>query len=137
MTWDANPTLPGRPLRGDGREDYYCRSEGIRDFLIDVDSATSWASIAEWPVAVKIQPDTTVRMDLINNEAMVPHACNGMGIPTGDKLKDQKEVEFSLSSLVPMILDYEPAQGSEHTFTLKVTDNKNQSLEKAIVFYVE
>ena len=46
-------------------------------------------------------------------------------------------MNFSLSQLVPLIMVYSPESGSQHTFTLKVTDNKGQSLEKPVVFYAE
>ena len=58
-------------------------------------------------------------------------------IPTGDALKGQTEVLFSLSQLVPMIQMFAPTSGSEHIFTLKVSDEKGQTLEKTLVFYVE
>ncbi len=74
-------------------------------------------------------------MDLINNTELA-EALAELGVPTGDALKDQTNVVFSLSSLVPMIGKLGAEPDSEHTFTLKVTDKKNQSLEKAIVFYV-
>ena len=110
--------------------------EGIRDFVIDVDSATLGDVIAG--MGGEKNADGTVKMDLINNEKLVSTlGSNPLNVPTGDKLKDQTKVDFSLSSLVPMILLYPATSGDKHTFTLKVTDNKDQSLEKAIVFYVE
>lgn len=137
MTWDANPTFAPTPIASEMDVNItIAASEGIRDFLIDVDSATLGGIIAG--MGGVNNPDGTVRMDLINNESLVRTlGADPLNVPTGDKLKDQTAVEFSLSTLVPMILGYEPESGSEHTFTLKVTDNKNQSLEKAIVFYVE
>lgn len=137
MSWDANPTFAPTPIASEMDVNItIAASEGIRDFLIDVDSATLGGIIAG--MGGVNNPDGTVRMDLINNESLVRTlGADPLNVPTGDKLKDQTAVEFSLSTLVPMILGYEPESGSEHTFTLKVTDNKNQSLEKAIVFYVE
>lgn len=137
MTWDANPTFAPTPIASEMDVNItIAASEGIRDFLIDVDSATLGGIIAG--MGGVNNPDGTVRMDLINNESLVRTlGADPLNVPTGDKLKDQTAVEFSLSTLVPMILGYKPESGSEHTFTLKVTDNKNQSLEKAIVFYVE
>ena len=137
MTWAANPNFDRTPIRSEMDVKITITApEGIRDFVIDVNSYILGPVLASSSFGGTTNTDGTVRMDLINNATMVS-ALGGMGVPTGDNLKDQTEVEFSLSSLVPMILGYGPAQGSEHIFTLKVTDNKDQSLEKAIVFYVE
>ena len=137
MTWATNPNFDRTPIRSEMDVKITITApEGIRDFVIDVNSYILGPVLASSSFGGTTNTDGTVRMDLINNATMVS-ALGGMGVPTGDNLKDQTEVEFSLSSLVPMILGYGPAQGSEHIFTLKVTDNKDQSLEKAIVFYVE
>ena len=137
MTWEANPDFARMAIReGMDVNITITAPEGIADFVIDVDSNILGPVLASPSFGGTTNTDGTVRMDLISNATMVS-VLGGMGVPTGDSLVDQKEVVFSLSSLVPMILGYGPAQGSEHTFTLKVTDNKNQSLEKAIVFYVE
>lgn len=132
MAWDANPEFAPMTITAPMDVNITITApEGIQDFVINVNSsALKDAIMGMGGVA---NPDGTVKMDLINNATLVA-ALGGMGVPTGDKLKNQTEVEFSLSSLVPMILGFEPAPKSEHTFTLKVTDNKNQSYEKAIVF---
>ena len=137
MTWEANPDFARMAIReGMDVNITITAPEGIADFVIDVDSNILGPVLASPSFGGTTNTDGTVRMDLINNTTMVS-VLGGMGVPTGDSLADQTDVVFSLSSLVPMILGYGPAQGSEHTFTLKVTDNKDQSLEKAIVFYVE
>lgn len=137
MTWDANPTFARTPIRSEMDVNITIgASEGIADFVIDVDSSILGPVLASSAFGGTTNADGTVRMDLINNATMVA-VLGGMGVPTGDSLANQTEVVFSLSTLVPMILGYGPESGSEHTFTLKVTDKKNQSLEKAIVFYVE
>ncbi|MBQ9463169.1 MAG: DUF4493 domain-containing protein [Bacteroidales bacterium] len=135
MTWASNPEFARTPIRSEMDVNITINAqEGIRDFVIDVDSSILGGVIAG--MGGESNSDGTVKMDLINNASLVT-ALGNLGVPTGDQLKDKTEVEFSLSNLVPMILMYSPASGSEHTFTLKVTDNKSQSLEKAIVFYVE
>ena len=132
MSWDANPNFAPMTITDPMDVNITITApEGINDFVIDVNSDKLNPVIAS--MGGVANPDGTVKMDLINNATLVA-ALGKMGVPTGDKLKNQTEVEFSLSSLVPMILGFEPAPKSEHTFTLKVTDNKNQSYEKAIVF---
>ena len=104
--------------------------------MVDVDSYILGETIAALAGdTYTYSADTPYSMDLINDDALIT-ALTGM-IPVGDQLKDQTHVDFSLSQLVPLINVYSPESGSRHTFTLKVTDNKNQSLEKAVVFYAE
>lgn len=55
-------------------------------------------------------------------------------LPTGDALKGQTSVEFSLSSVVPLIATIGAEPGSRHTFTLNVTDEYDQTLTKALTF---
>lgn len=135
MSWASNPGFDRTPIRSEMDVNITITApEGIADFVIDVDSSILGGVIAG--MGGETNSDGTVKMDLINNASLVT-ALGNLGVPTGDQLKNQTAVDFSLSSLVPMILMYGPASGSEHTFTLKVTDKKAQSLEKAIVFYVE
>ena len=137
MSWDKNPTFAPTPIAEKMDVEIVIEApEGIRDFVVDVDSNVLGETIAGLAGAsYTYSPDTPFTMDLINDEAMIA-ALNGM-IPVGDQLKDQVKVNFSLSQLVPLIAVYSPESGSQHTFTLKVTDKKNQSLEKAVVFYAE
>ena len=108
--------------------------ESIKDFIVTVDSyilsdviaamgghtSYSWAS------------DGPFDMDLIGDEALVT-ALSSM-LPTGDQLYGKTEVLFSLSTLVPLIKAYSPESGSNHIFTMKVTDMKGQTLSKSITF---
>ena len=137
MTWEKNPEFAPTPIAQTMDVEIEIDApEGIKDFVVDVDSNVLGETIAGLAGAsYTYSPDTPFTMDLINDEAMIA-ALNGM-IPVGDQLKDQVKVNFSLSQLVPLIAVYSPESGSQHTFTLKVTDKKNQSLEKAVVFYAE
>lgn len=137
MTWDVNPTFAPTPIAGEmDVEIVIYAPEGIKDFVVDVDSNVLGETIAGLAGAsYTYSPENPFRMDLINDQALIT-ALMGM-IPVGDQLKDQTHVDFSLSQLVPLIAVYSPESGSEHTFTLKVTDNKNQRLEKAVVFYAQ
>ena len=137
MTWEVNPTFAPTPIQAQmDVEIKIDAQEGIRDFVVDVDSYILGETIAALAGdSYTYSADTPYSMDLINDDALIT-ALTGM-IPVGDQLKDQTHVDFSLSQLVPLINVYSPESGSRHTFTLKVTDNKNQSLEKAVVFYAE
>ena len=136
MTWDANPTFARMAIReGMDVNIIITAPEGIKDFVVEVDSYLLEDDIAD--MGAEATPDgTAVSMDLIGNVELA-EALADLGVPTGNALKDQTQVTFSLSGLVPLIADLGAEPNSEHIFTLKVTDNKNQSLEKTIVFYVE
>ena len=137
MTWEANPTFAPTPIAAEMDVEIVIEApEGIKDFVVDVDSNVLGETIAQMAGAsYTYSPSTPFRMDLINDTALIAQ-LGGM-IPTGEALENQTHVNFSLSQLVPLIMVYSPESGSQHTFTLKVTDNKGQSLEKPVVFYAE
>ena len=135
MTWEANPTFAPMPIQDEMDVNILIKApEGIKDFTIDVTSEALASTVAL--MGEGESDGTHYTMDLINNDALVS-GLGEMGIPTGTALKDQTEVNFSLSALVPLISMYDPAQGSEHIFGLRVVDNAGQTLEQAITFYVE
>ena len=136
MTWEANPDFARMAIReGMDVNIIIAAPEGIKDFVVEVDSYLLEDAIAD--MGAETTPDgTAVSMDLIGNVDLA-EALAELGVPTGNALKDQTEVTFSLSGLVPLIADLGAESNSEHIFTLKVTDSKNQSLKKTIVFYVE
>lgn len=137
MVWEKNPTFAPTPIKEEMDVEIVIEApEGIRDFVVDVDSDVLGETIAALAnTSYTYSPETPFRMDLINDASLIA-ALDGM-IPVADQLKDRKHVDFSLSQLVPLIAVYNPTSGSRHTFTLKVTDNKGQSLEKDVVFYAE
>ena len=137
MTWEANPTFAPTPIAETMDVEIAIEvPEGIRDFVVDVDSNVLGETIAGLAGEdYTYSAGNPFRMDLIKDAAMIT-ALNGM-IPVGNQLENQTHVDFSLSQLVPLINVYNPESGSQHTFTLKVTDSKGQSLEKAVVFYAE
>lgn len=137
MTWEANPTFAPTPIAATMDVEIVIDvPEGIKDFVVDVDSYILGETIAALAGAsYTYSPDTPFTMDLINDDAII--TALGQMIPAGDVLENQTHVDFSLSQLVPLIAVYSPTSGSQHTFTLKVTDNQGQSLEKAVVFYAQ
>ena len=137
MIWANNPAFAPTPIKTEMDVEIVIEApEGIRDFVVDVDSDVLGETIAALAnTSYTYGPETPFRMDLINDNALIA-ALDGM-IPVADQLKGRTHVDFSLSQLVPLIAVYNPTSGSQHTFTLKVTDNKGQSLEKDVVFYAE
>ncbi len=134
MEWPANPNFTTTELKSEGMDVNLVikAPEKIKTFLVTVGSEI----LA--PVISQLTADKTPTMDLINDTNLT----NGLAdiaesLPTGDKLYGQTEVNFPLSDLLPLILMYNPEKGSEHSFTLTVTDFKDQKLEKKLVFRYE
>lgn len=129
LVWEANPTFALTELKSDGMSvEVTVNVPGkVKDFLIDVKS-----DCAEFEGVIKSMTGDGLTMDLVNNAAL--SSLNDLGIPTGDSVKGKETVTFSLSSLLPMILLYNPEVNSYHTFTLKVTDEAGQTLTQALQF---
>ena len=77
-----------------------------------------------------------VMIDLIGDPDAVTKMA-GVGLSTGDQLKNKTSVPFSLSTLVPMI----PSAGqagsdTNHTFILTVTDNNGDENSWSLTFHV-
>lgn len=135
MTWESNPDFAPAPITDPMDVEIVIEAqEKISQFIVTVDSYILGETIAALAgMDYTYSPDTPFEMDLINNEALI--GALGAMIPTGDALLNQTHVDFSLSQLVPLILVYSPTSGSNHVFTLKVTDSKDQKLEKPVTFY--
>ena len=129
LVWEANPTLALTELKSEGMSvEITVNVPGkVKDFLIDVKS-----DCAEFEGVIKSMTGDGLTMDLVNNANL--SSLNDLGIPTGDSVKGRDVVPFSLSSLLPMILLYNPEVNSYHTFTLKVTDEAGQTLTQALQF---
>lgn len=129
LVWKANPTFELMELKSDGMSvEITVNVPGkVKDFLIDVKS-----DCAEFEGVIKSMTGDGLTMDLVNNSAL--SSLNDLGIPTGASVKGKETVPFKLSSLLPMILLYNPEVNSYHTFTLKVTDESGQTLTQALQF---
>lgn len=129
LVWEANPTFELMELKSDGMSvEITVNVPGkVKDFLIDVKS-----DCAEFEGVIKSMTGDGLTMDLVNNASL--SSLNDLRIPTGDSVKGRDTVPFKLSSLLPMILLYNPEVNSYHTFTLKVTDESGQTLTQALQF---
>ena len=129
LVWEANPTFELMELKSDGMSvEITVNVPGkVKDFLIDVKS-----DCAEFEGVIKSLTGDGLTMDLVNNASL--SSLNDMDIPTGASVKGKETVPFKLSSLLPMILLYNPEVNSYHTFTLKVTDEAGQTLTQALQF---
>ena len=129
LVWEANPTFELMELKSDGMSvKITVNVPGkVKDFLIDVKS-----DCAEFEGVIKSMTGDGLTMDLVNNASL--SSLNDMDIPTGDSVKGKDTVPFDLSSLLPMILLYNPEVNTYHTFTLRVTDESGQTLTQALQF---
>lgn len=132
MTWEANPDFAATELKEDMSTAVIgiAVPAGIKSFKVTVDSPTLNSFISE------MTADKTTTMDLINDTKL--NETLGMvapTLPTGNKLANQKNVNFDLSSLLPMILGLNPAADTNHNFTLEVSDNNGKSLSKTLTFH--
>ena len=128
LVWEANPTFERWPLAATMDVNLVVNApEKIAGFKVNIESATLQSLLETF----------TMPMDMINDEAVKEFMSNPMvGLPVGDDLLGQTSVEFPLSTLLPLLYQLGPEPGSEHTFTLIVTDTKGQELNQALVFYM-
>ena len=135
MIWELNPTFAPTAIEDEMDVNITISApEAIESLVVTVDSYVLSDVIAAMAgnTTYSWATDGPFDMDLIGDEALVS-ALSSM-LPTGDALYGQTEVLFSLSTLVPMIKIYNPESGSNHIFTIKVTDAKGQTLSKSITF---
>jgi hypothetical protein len=55
-------------------------------------------------------------------------------LPSGDQLLNKTRVDFPLSSLLPLIIAFDPELGSVHSFVMEVKDTAGQVLTKTLHF---
>ena len=128
LVWDANPTFERWPLAATMDVNLVVNAPGkIAGFKVDIESETLQSLLESF----------TMPMDLINDQTVKEFMSSPfIGLPVGDDLSGKTSVEFPLSTLLPMLYGLGPDPGSEHTFTLIVTDEAGQELNQSLVFYM-
>ena len=128
LVWEANPTFGPTPLSAEMNVNLVVNApEKIAGFKVNIESAKLEEMLSVF----------TMPLDLINDETVKEFMSSPLvGLPVGDDLLRQTSVEFPLSTLLPLLYGLGPEPGSEHTFTLIVTDEKGQELNQALVFYM-
>lgn len=139
LEWPDNPTFETMELAEKMKIDLLVKAPGkIKTFLVVVDSPALETLL---PSMTGIEGKAGCTLDLINNKTLIDNFADmdGMTLPTGDELKGKTEVEFPLSSLVPMIYRLEvnnkEQASSDHKFTLEVSDELGQTYSKTLVFH--
>ena len=125
LEWPANPEYTKMDIvEGMNVELMVYAPARIKEFIVRVSD--------NFLPAIQMLVPGVEYLDLINHEAT--KAELGTMLPVGDQLLGQPEVQFSLSTLVPLIAAV-GEQGQDYVFTLEVTDEKDQKLVKDLVFY--
>lgn len=106
---------------------------GIKDFVVDVNSA-----ILNHLGDVMGDPSMNItKLNLSNPGSVEQGLASTIQLPMGDQLVGQTELTIDLSTLVPMIMMLEGLAAEPityHTFTLDMTDNAGNKLEKSLTF---
>lgn len=136
VVWEANPSFEPMNIDEDLNADLIIMAlKKVKTFQVVVDSEQLSPTIAALSSYADTYESGPATMDMVGDETLVTNLAEmDLGLPLGDEILGHEEVPFSLSTLIPMINLYEPAPGTEHKFTLKVTDEEGGSLEQLIVF---
>lgn len=138
LEWPKNPTFATTELAKTMDIDLVVKAPGkIKTFLVVVDSPSLETLL---PGMTGIDGKAGCTLDLINNQTLIENFKSmELNLPTADQLKGQTEVNFPLSSLVPMIYGIENGKkeqaSSDHKFTLKLTDESDQEFSQTLVFH--
>lgn len=115
---------------------------GIAGFVIRLESDTpAFMALCSQMTSTVLTADQAkeqgyVMIDLIGDPTAV-ELMAGVGLKTGNNLKNQTSVPFSLSTLVPMIPSAGQAgKDTDHTFILTVTDNNGDQKSWTLTFHV-
>ena len=101
---------------------------GIKSLQLNIQSAALNEQILSM-VGLSTSVDLAI-LELTPDQAAVT------GLPYGEAVKDQTEVTFDVSALVPMIISL-PNHDGLHVFDLKVTDNNDNSISRSLVFHYQ
>lgn len=138
LEWPKNPTFATTELAKTMDIDLVVKAPGkIKTFLVVVDSPSLETLL---PGMTGINGKAGCTLDLINNQTLIENFKSmELNLPTADQLKGQTEVNFPLSSLVPMIYGIENGKkeqaSSDHKFTLQLTDESDQEFSQTLVFH--
>lgn len=133
MTWEGNENFEAE-LTGEMDVQIKITAEaGIKSFVVGIDSDVLN------PIISAVNGGST-DMDLINGPAELIALLGSTGIPTGDALAGETEISLNLSNLVPLIITMGQMNGtlvggSDHVFTLTLTDNEDRTLSQDVVFH--
>lgn len=111
----------------------------IASFVVVVNAPAVNSEVAQMVDPKNVNSDGTVNLDLIK-DATAMEQLSSLGLKTGAQLENQDQVQFELSRLIGLLYNYcrldpDKYDNQDQTFTLKLTDTKNLSLSKSVVFF--
>lgn len=139
LVWQANPTFAMIPLKQIMDVDIKILApKKIKTLMVKVKSDALFDALKLMVTADDKHVDSVnkiVTLDLINDEKAVNSLSGAPAfLPTGDNVKGHTELSLPLSKLVPMIGSLGPEINSIHYFTLVLTDEASNVLEKELAF---
>ena len=134
LEWKENPSFAEYPISKpmDIHVDIQAAA-GIQNFIITVESK-ALSSVLPFFGFTATEAENTVSQDIASDDANADIIAM-LGLTGSPKGKTEK-LSMDLSTLVPMILDLENAEGS-HKFTLQLTDVQNRTLIRTLTFTYE
>lgn len=151
LSWDGNPDLDLSPLPVEDQMDVKLTldvDDGIKDFSVNIKSDdANFIALVSMMVSSEYVTYTdesktaieSVTIDMVNDvntpDVGAPTFSTILQMPYGGELVGMKTVPLDMSGLVPLIAT-QAASGTNHYFTLTVTDSNDVTESWTLTFYV-
>ena len=137
LVWESNPTFAMIPLKQEMDVNVKILAPNrIKSLLVKVKSDVLFDVLPDMVSEEYVDSENKiVTLDLIADpKAVEKLSMSPAFLPTGDNVKGHTELSLTLSDLVPMIGSLGPDMNSIHYFTLILTDEADNVLEKELAF---
>ena len=137
LVWESNPTFAMIPLKQEMDVNVKILAPNrIKSLLVKVKSDVLFGVLPKMVSEKYVDSENKiVTLDLIADPIAVEKlSMSPAFLPTGDNVKGHTELSLTLSDLVPMIGSLGPDMNSIHYFTLILTDEADNVLEKELAF---
>lgn len=137
LVWESNPTFAMIPLKQEMDVNVKILAPNrIKSLLVKVKSDVLFEVLPDMVSETYVDSENKiVTLDLIADPIAVKKlSMSPAFLPTGDNVKGHTELSLTLSDLVPMIGSLGPDMNSIHYFTLILTDEADNVLEKELAF---
>lgn len=137
LVWESNPTFAMIPLKQEMDVNVKILAPNrIKSLLVKVKSDVLFEVLPNMVSEEYVDSENKiVTLDLIADPIAVEKlSMSPAFLPTGDNVKGHTELSLTLSDLVPMIGSLGPDMNSIHYFTLILTDEADNVLEKELAF---
>ena len=137
LVWESNPTFAMIPLKQEMDVNVKILAPNrIKSLLVKVKSDVLFGVLPKMVSEKYVDSENKiVTLDLIADPIAVEKlSMSPAFLPTGDNVRGHTELSLTLSDLVPMIGSLGPDMNSIHYFTLILTDEADNVLEKELAF---